>query len=71
MRDSAEQFSRLRDAVTAAVSTLERALQPPADVPMGDIPDLDVLREAETLVLHALGMPRSTLYAVPDRLLSE
>lgn len=71
MRDSAEQFSRLRDAVTAAVSTLERALQPPADVPMGDIPDLDVLREAETLVLHALGMPRSTLYADPDRLLSE
>jgi release factor glutamine methyltransferase len=38
---------------------------------MGDIPDLDVLREAETLVLHALGMPRSTLYADPDRLLSE
>ena len=71
MRDSAEQFSRLRDAVAAAVSALERALQPPADVPMGDIADLDVLREAETLVLRALDLPRSTLYADPDRLLSE
>ncbi|MFZ9667715.1 MAG: peptide chain release factor N(5)-glutamine methyltransferase [Steroidobacteraceae bacterium] len=71
MHDPAEKFSRLRDAVTAAVSTLARALQPPADVPTGDLPDLDVLREAESLVLRALGLPRSTLYADPDRLLSE
>lgn len=71
MHDPAEKFSRLRYAVTAAVSTLARALQPPADVPTGDLPDLDVLREAESLVLRALGLPRSTLYADPDRLLSE
>lgn len=62
--------SRLRETVEVAASALAIALSPAAQAPAADVADLDVLREAEALVLACLGLPRSTLYADPDRLLS-
>ena len=62
--------SRLREAVAAAASALATALRTPTEVPESDAPHLDTVREAEALVLSRLGLPRSTLYADPDRLLS-
>lgn len=61
---------RLREAITAAASALGIALRAPSDVPSSDAPHIDALREAEALVLCCLGLPRSTVYADPDRLLS-
>ncbi|MEY2624755.1 MAG: peptide chain release factor N(5)-glutamine methyltransferase [Gammaproteobacteria bacterium] len=62
--------SRLREAVTAAASALATALRTPNGVPKSDAPHIDTLREAEALVLCRLGLPRSTLYSDPDRILS-
>jgi release factor glutamine methyltransferase len=62
--------SRLREAITAAAAALATALRPPNGVPESDVPHIDTLREAETLVLCRLGLPRSTLYSDPDRMLS-
>ena len=53
--------SRLRPAVLVAAEAL-------AASPVGAAA---ALREAEALVLAALGLPRSTLYADPDRALSD
>jgi len=62
--------SRLREAVTACASALATALRPPNGAPESDVPHIDTLREAEALVLCRLGLPRSTLYSDPDRMLS-
>ena len=56
---------RLRPAVIAAASALGAAL--PATV--AGAPSIDTQREAEALVLACLGLPRSLLYADPERLL--
>lgn len=61
--------TRLRPAVQAVAATLQSTLQP-AIAGIAEAAPLDVLREAEALVLCALELPRSTLYADPDRLLS-
>lgn len=61
---------RLRETVALAASSLTVALTPPPHTSTADVTPLDALREAEALVLGCLGLPRSTLYADPDRLLS-
>lgn len=62
--------TRLRDIITEAASALETALRTLTHVAAGDAPHFDALREAEALVLSRLGLPRSALYADPDRVLS-
>lgn len=52
---------RLREAVQAVAAGLRAAAH---------LPQAEVLREAEALALAALGLPRSMLYADPERLLS-
>lgn len=58
---------RLRAAVCVAADVLAGSVALP-NVTAERHPD--ALREAEALVLAALGLPRSTLYADPERLLS-
>lgn len=62
--------TRLRDIITEAASALETTLRTPTHVAAGHAPHFDALREAEALVLSCLGLPRSTLYTDPDRVLS-
>ena len=57
--------NRLRTAVRDVAAALQSAL--PQSAPGAAA--FDALREAEALVLACLGLPRSTLYADPDRLL--
>lgn len=62
--------TRLRQTVIAVGAELEKSLGPRPEAPAGTAP-FDARREAEALVLSCLGLPRSTLYADPDRLLSQ
>lgn len=64
--------ARLRAAVQTAASALAAvdATRPLGPHPLGPQPATAALREAEALVLAALGLPRSTLYADPERALS-
>jgi release factor glutamine methyltransferase len=54
---------RLRPAVIAAAGALRAALRTTVD----GAPPIDPQREAEALVLACLGLPRSLLYADPER----
>jgi len=54
-------------AAALAAAHVARPLRPHPPEPQ---PARDALREAEALVLAALGLPRSTLYADPERALS-
>jgi release factor glutamine methyltransferase len=67
---STECPSRLREAIAVAAGALETMLRAPTGVAAGDAPHVDAVREAQALVLGSLGLPRSTLYADPDRLLT-